>query len=172
METNAQEAILARVGRLLADFFIKLSGNEGEAWLEAFKKFLRKENPWSETKCLFTDKTHCQDLAIRVANFIRQQGYLVGDHQGVKTDDTFFEPDTTWHVILSKKKNHIFGDRFHLGDLHFCGVDEWELKMFGQDKVAEIVDFAQRIGKEFECKVNVTLKDKAPHYESILVGMD
>ena len=37
---------LAEVAGPLKDFAGKLCGVEGEVWLTAFKKFLRKENPW------------------------------------------------------------------------------------------------------------------------------
>ena len=37
---------LADVARLLGAFSDKLAGEDGEAWIVAFKRFLRKENPW------------------------------------------------------------------------------------------------------------------------------
>ncbi|MBI2042127.1 MAG: hypothetical protein HYT20_03905 [Candidatus Nealsonbacteria bacterium] len=37
---------LAKVAGPLKDFAEKLSGEQGERWLEAFKRFLRKEEPW------------------------------------------------------------------------------------------------------------------------------
>ncbi|MDP2910674.1 MAG: hypothetical protein Q8N58_02740 [bacterium] len=39
---------LCDVSGLFTDFLQKLSGEEGDQWLEAFKKMLRKENPWSK----------------------------------------------------------------------------------------------------------------------------
>ena len=41
--TNA----LAKVAGLLRDFFEKVSGSDGEMWVQAFGRFLRKENPWA-----------------------------------------------------------------------------------------------------------------------------
>ena len=38
---------LAQVAGLLTDFFEKLAGPEGMMWLAAFKKFLKRENPWT-----------------------------------------------------------------------------------------------------------------------------
>ncbi len=35
---------------LLLDLIEKLSGEQGEEWYEALRKFLRKENPWIETQ--------------------------------------------------------------------------------------------------------------------------
>lgn len=37
---------LAAVAGPLNDFLSKLAGSDGEMWLKAFKRFLRKENPW------------------------------------------------------------------------------------------------------------------------------
>jgi hypothetical protein len=42
------------------DFEIKLAGDAGEIWLNAFKRFLRKENPWAEVinkNLIFVDRT-------------------------------------------------------------------------------------------------------------------
>lgn len=55
-DENTQMA-LRDVSGPLEDFLKKLLGEEGGQWLSAFKKFLRKENPWE--KLLFKhDKTH------------------------------------------------------------------------------------------------------------------
>ncbi len=56
LDTNA----LATVAGPLKDFFEKLAGADGQTWFTAFKRFLRKENPWSVvdiTNFKF-DKTH------------------------------------------------------------------------------------------------------------------
>lgn len=45
MNKNTQMALQSITGPL-NDFFKKLLSEEGEQWLSAFKKFLRKENPW------------------------------------------------------------------------------------------------------------------------------
>ncbi len=37
---------LASVAGLINDLFSKLTGPDGHLWLSAFKRFLRKENPW------------------------------------------------------------------------------------------------------------------------------
>jgi len=42
------------------DFETKLAGDDGELWLTAFKRFLRKENPWVEVNnknLIFVDRT-------------------------------------------------------------------------------------------------------------------
>lgn len=39
-------SVLAQVAGLLTDFFEKLAGSDGTVWLNAFRRFLRKENPW------------------------------------------------------------------------------------------------------------------------------
>lgn len=44
---NDTQVTLRDVSGPFADFTTKLSGESGQQWLEAFKRFLRKENPWS-----------------------------------------------------------------------------------------------------------------------------
>lgn len=43
---NMLGGALAAVAGPLKDFAEKLAGSEGSSWLEAFKRFLRKEEPW------------------------------------------------------------------------------------------------------------------------------
>ena len=38
---------LAEVAGAITDFFEKLAGSDGTLWLAAFKRFLRRENPWA-----------------------------------------------------------------------------------------------------------------------------
>ncbi len=45
MENMLGSALTAVVGPM-KDFYEKLGGADGERWLEAFKRFLRKEEPW------------------------------------------------------------------------------------------------------------------------------
>ena len=47
-------SLLADLGRLLADFFEKVAGPEGAMWLEAFKRFLKKERCWGDLLQLVT----------------------------------------------------------------------------------------------------------------------
>ncbi|MBI2475510.1 hypothetical protein HYV69_03745 [Candidatus Uhrbacteria bacterium] len=41
---------LAEVAGPMKDFWTKLAGSDGTMWLTAFKRFLRKENPWASSK--------------------------------------------------------------------------------------------------------------------------
>lgn len=41
---------LAMVAGLINDLFAKLTGPDGQTWLTAFKRFLRKEDPWEGLK--------------------------------------------------------------------------------------------------------------------------
>jgi len=51
MSNNMLDGIsLAAVAGLFADLNSKLTGADGQEWLTGLKKFLRKENPWSEAK--------------------------------------------------------------------------------------------------------------------------
>lgn len=45
-EDMLRGAVGSEVLGLLKDLITKLLGNKGKEWLEALKKFLRKENPW------------------------------------------------------------------------------------------------------------------------------
>ncbi|MEK7498614.1 MAG: hypothetical protein AAB611_02005 [Patescibacteria group bacterium] len=47
---------LAEVAGPLKDFAEKLGGSDGNNWLDAFKRFLRKENPW-EGSIISIDRT-------------------------------------------------------------------------------------------------------------------
>ena len=46
MKDNTQNVTLAEIVRPLMQFLVRLIGKDGRFWLEAFKRFLRKENPW------------------------------------------------------------------------------------------------------------------------------
>lgn len=49
MKTDASVGILiGEVSGLIADLMGKLAGEKGREWLEAFKLFLKKQNPWPE----------------------------------------------------------------------------------------------------------------------------
>ena len=47
---NTQEMTLPQIVRPLMQFFYNLLGKDGQTWLFAFKRFLRKENPWENWK--------------------------------------------------------------------------------------------------------------------------
>jgi hypothetical protein len=46
MKDKNTQMVLQNITGPLNDFFKKLLSKEGEQWLSAFKRFLRKENPW------------------------------------------------------------------------------------------------------------------------------
>ena len=52
---------------LLLDLVQKLSGEDGEMWYEALKKFLRKENPWSDIWKTIQVGTHSSIAELRQA---------------------------------------------------------------------------------------------------------
>ncbi len=49
-KNNTQLLTLAEVWRPLSQFFVMLAGPSGREWLNAFKRFLRKEHPWISTR--------------------------------------------------------------------------------------------------------------------------
>jgi hypothetical protein len=50
IKNDTQKLTLAELLRLLAQLLFRLSGKNGAEWYYAFKRFLRKENPWISTK--------------------------------------------------------------------------------------------------------------------------
>lgn len=54
METIDTQITLPKIGGLLVDLFKKFSGSDGNTWLHAFKKFLRKEDPWTPNASAIT----------------------------------------------------------------------------------------------------------------------
>lgn len=50
MVSMLDEDALASVAGPFKTFFERLAGDDGEQWWEAFKRFLRKENPWPRPK--------------------------------------------------------------------------------------------------------------------------
>ena len=51
---NDTRLTLSEVKGPFTDFVEKLEGEEGWLWLQEFKKFLRRENPWEKTDILVT----------------------------------------------------------------------------------------------------------------------
>ena len=47
-QQNMLGSALAEIAGPLKDFFEKIGGEDREVWFTGFKRFLRKENPWSE----------------------------------------------------------------------------------------------------------------------------
>ena len=75
---------LASVAGLFADLNAKLVGGEGGLWLSAFKRFLRKENPWAvvvgkEVAVIVLGK---YATTAEYRNAVRQAGHKVGDWAG------------------------------------------------------------------------------------------
>lgn len=75
-------SVLAEVAGAITDFFEKLAGPDGTIWLAAFKRFLRKENPWGtvvfpvwKTIKLGTGLTTADDFR----NVLRASGCRIGN---------------------------------------------------------------------------------------------
>ena len=70
---------LAQVAGPFQDFAQKLGGPDGPSWLEAFKRFLRKEEPWTKfpTWRTITLGTHKSASALLTA--LGSTGYRVSD---------------------------------------------------------------------------------------------
>lgn len=50
IKNDTQKLTLAEILRLLAQLLLRLSGKNGQEWYHAFKRFLRREHPWLDTK--------------------------------------------------------------------------------------------------------------------------
>jgi len=82
-------AALREITGLLEDLFAKLSGENGQEWLDAFKKFLRRENPWPVKEVVEEVKQALLALITTVATtavdtFKAKDRFKVGEVKGVK----------------------------------------------------------------------------------------
>ncbi len=78
-EDNTQKLTLAEVLRPLAQLCINLAGKNGRNWLEAFKKFLRKGDPWfiSRWKVWTVAKTGIKMPLTELISVIKKRGYTI-----------------------------------------------------------------------------------------------
>ena len=78
------------------DFEEKLAGADGSQWLAAFKRFLRRENPWELTACNFmTWKTIKLGTGIKTADDFRRAFKATGCRIGNLASDILDKPAFT-----------------------------------------------------------------------------
>ena len=70
---------LASVAGLINDLLEKLTSKEGEKWLSAFKRFLRKENPWPQFPTWRTIKLGTHKSVKSLVEAIEAKGFKIGD---------------------------------------------------------------------------------------------
>jgi|GEM_PF-842094 len=128
---------LREISGPLSDFHIKLAGKHGDVWLRAFKKFLRKEDPWPELARVIRDelkvwKTIKLGTGLKTADdfkeAINKKGYLLGDEassvlcsQDFESEEKEIEVDLVI-VPISRLgfSDDVTLDRIH--DRAFCGL--------------------------------------------------
>ena len=89
---------LATVAGPFKDFFDKLGGKEGADWLSAFKRFLRKENPWDVA---FVHRTFGRDM--------RKEGWTLESDVPVQDDEVISAmPELV--SFLKQGENYINGN--------------------------------------------------------------
>ncbi len=80
------EGALAKVAGPLKDFFEKLCGANGQKWLEAFKLFLRGENPW-----VYKFLRPVAEILIPATENPRNPRELLQTREGLRVSDDFQE---------------------------------------------------------------------------------
>jgi len=151
---------LRDVRGLLNDLTEKLCGEDGEIWLEAFKKFLRKENSW------------------KVGTFKVWKTIKLGT--GLKTDDAFRKALKAGGHYISDWANDILGKPAFKAsktemEVGLMNVSVAELGFKNGAKLSDIYKRAQELGLEL-CPAEVgpqlclQYKDQ-PNGERLLIGM-
>lgn len=97
-KTNTQMA-LGEVSGPLNDFFKKLVGEDGEMWLAAFKRFLRRENPWmAATQAFKTWKIVRLGTGLKTADdfhkALKASGFKIGEWANDILDKPAFKAAT------------------------------------------------------------------------------
>jgi len=77
---------LRQIAGPLKDLLDKLSGAEGSEWVEALKKFLRKENPWPQVQKAAPDLLQLITTVTipAIKTFSPEGRFQVGERDGVK----------------------------------------------------------------------------------------
>ena len=114
MSKNMLGVALRDVRGLLGDLMEKLCGESSEMWLYAFKRFLRREDPWdvirlcvANTFEILVDETSSLKDQIKKANF----GYV-----GKRISAKYFQPVT--HPCICQRKVTLiyFGSNEYMSD--------------------------------------------------------
>ena len=82
MSTMLDANPLAQVARPFKTFFERLAGPEGPQWLEAFKRFLRKENPWPKFSVFMTVTLGTHKSVDKLRSALEVAGFRIGDYAG------------------------------------------------------------------------------------------
>lgn len=174
MENNTQKEVLLKIGGPFSDFFKKLAGEEAVEWHEAFKKFLRKENPWFATRVVKQKEKGAerQLLARSIENWVDTNGYILCTRDGF-----FFEPKQEYTTKISeigfsypitinkhflfipyKKRKFVF-----LGYLDF-EENNWEFFSHGEEYEQKVHELCDKLGKKFERKITIFLQNIYPRF--------
>lgn len=85
-EDMLSKILVRELPGLMRDFMKKVLGENGQEWIEAFKRFLKKQNPWAE---ITKPKSNLLEFVTEVtlpviATFSTKDHFKVGEVDGVK----------------------------------------------------------------------------------------
>jgi len=98
MSKNMLGEVLRQVGGPLGDLWQKLAGEDGQEWLEALKRFLRKEESWPQVVKQVLLKLVTTVILPAIATFRALDHFKVGEVEGVKVG---FVSDNFKRVFLT-----------------------------------------------------------------------
>lgn len=184
MNDNSQKKALLLIGKPLSQFFKHLAGDHSMEWVDAFNKFLRKQNPWGNQKSEeisdFDKSVLNQRTAFNLAAWLLASGHYYptvnGNHYIERTDYTLYDTDATAFGILYGKRQYYF-ETLHwfrkprpaLGTIFFTG-SEWAFHVYGESNMPIVKELCERIEEKFKKKVAIKLMDLNPKEEEFPIS--
>lgn len=155
-----------------------LAGDHSDEWIEAFKKFLRKENPWGNNSLEneSNDLTTTEKRAIELNVWLPTIGFFPthDENKWVAADEyiaPFYPGIKGFGVLLGERKYRIPFLRLFkirrtvLGNLFFEG-QKWRFIGYGEKYMPKMEELAKSIEEKFNITVSITLADIYPKNES------
>ena len=125
---NDTRLALSDAQGLLVDLLAKLCGKEGWLWLEALKKFLRKENPWEKILRTIEIGTYSDVRALRQA--IEASGAELGNWAGDVLNRTPLSKSKQFlNLVVLSVKELGFPDGAQLQDIYEAATCNWGLEL-------------------------------------------
>lgn len=186
MENNSQKQALLQIGKLLSEFLKQLAGDHSDEWLQAFKKFLRKENPWEKRiKSEEKNKTNGnsfslhkraanQRTAINLGTWLKENGYSPTESPRYFIESKNYQ--YPWNIdgigILLGEREYKFPlfkfwkiRRPMIGCIFFTG-ETWQFKGYGELYISKAEELCKQLEEKFKKKIEIILEDVFPKEET------